>query len=145
MDGIEHNHRPWKKIRFEKSFECERISLRSFQPNEDRDHCVHTQAPTTLNLEEAQNSNPVALMRETYHHLNVDHQYAQCAELNHQSTTTSRSNISSSSSASSAAAGILPECNYEPSFEKSPDQVCFGMVGLPPWRALRVTVLENYY
>ena len=127
MDGSEHDYRPCKRVRLGDSFESGTISFSSSALVGGPDHDVYTQAPPRLNFEEAQSINPFVSSCETYHHLTGDSQYARCAELNYQSTTTLRRNIGSSPSALS---GTTLQGNDRFSIKDSPGQVCFGMVGL---------------
>ena len=130
MEGSEHAHRPCKRIRLTHTFEYEVTSFSSPQVNQGHDHGAYTQALPRLNLEEARTINPFVSTCETHRHQTFDYLFAQCTGLNDQSPTTSTSIISPSPSVLPAAVGPQPECNNGLSTGVSPDQVCFGMVGL---------------
>ena len=124
MDGSEHDHRPWKRIRLEDTYGSGSIDSSSFQSNEDCDHGVYIEAPLI---------NTIVSTSEKYSHLTADYQFGQCPGPYHQTTTTSRSNTSLWPLTFSPAAGISLEGNNELSIKNSMNQVCFGMVGLHYW------------
>ena len=121
MHGSEHDHRPCKRVRLGDSFESGTISFSSSALIGSPDHNVYTQVPPSVDFEEVQSINPFVSSCETYH------QFARCAELDYQSTTTLRRNIGS---LPSAVSGTTPQCNDRFSIKDSTGQVCFGMVGV---------------
>ena len=133
MDGSEYNHRPRKKIRLEATLESRNISISSFQHDghsQGREHSVYTQAPPSLNFDQARDINPFVSTceTETQHRLTAGYQSARCAELTYQGTETSRSITSCSPSASCTPAETLLEYGNELPTKIYSDQVCFGMV-----------------
>lgn len=137
MDGSEHNHRPYKRIRLEDTFESRNTSINSVphdEPSQGRDDSFYTQTPPSSNLEVARSIHPFVSTceTETHHRLIVEYQSARCAELNHQGVHTSGSITSCSPSGLYSPAETPLEYKSELTTKKCPDQVCFGMVGPHP-------------
>ena len=137
MDGSEHDLRPCKRTRLDDNSGPGIISPSSFQF--DGDQGVYNQSPPRLNLKEAQNINSLISTSETRRHLTIDDQFTHCTAFDRQKIVEDSDNIDSSS----AAAGTLSDCNNGSPISETPNQVCFGMVGLLPLEELHTSELAG--
>ena len=137
MDGSEHDLRPCKRIRLGNTRSPGIISPSSSQF--DGDQGVYSQSPLRLDLKEAQSINSVISTYETQRHLTVDDQFTHSTAYGRQKIVEDSDNIDSSS----AAAGTLSDCNNGFPISDTPNQVCFGMVGLLPLEGFHTSELAG--